>query len=761
MEHPYYPGAKVNDGRIVGFLTIDQQNLGSGPILNIIDLTENCIAIMGKNGTGKTSVLKRMADSVLQSVSFQHGGVNNKYWDGGFVFSPNGAKNDVFEIFGSEDKETLFGLNNKLTSYTFKRQINIENSDEVTLDHKLVSQLNFSEIFPSPLSFSKQIKSENIEWNPYYYIDLAEELVKANLFVYMMHPFASSQGIHAFDEIFKPEPIIVRAIEINESTPFANILRDRIRMRLEYICNVDKESLRSLYRELAFGGNSDDQMDKNPLFTPYILPWRLLEEDFSWIHKPDDKEELSEFLKTFSKTLSSTLIEWPQDRFQASAEKLFAVAADPHLVEDADKSQLNEWTLLTSSTTKIDWFSYFKKEEVERGWKLLNDRVTEILEEWNVIPTWERISSLNGDRVVYGRDFDLKLGNLKSYFDSPINETTKRWVYRAYQVAILEKSVSPYRLLLWDEPELGLHPTAVQDIYKKIFPWLTSRGYKIIFTTHSALLGNNAESLFLSQRQSNWGGTPYLIKTPNLSQDLLDEIGLLKTDLLSSIRNFVVVEGDHDRIVLETAIGNELEKTKSKILTMRGTDNLLTLPESEILYEFLDSKIIIVLDGKKRATLNQYSDDLLEKLNEALMNNNLQKSEKIINEIQSVIEKRKVPEGFEIYEAVALLRNAVSLAASGVLDISRIRLFMFEESDVIHYLDPKLVLKGLDASRNWDWKSLRSLYQSKKAKDQSEKMFYRQYLKVRITNQTVRVAATALLDRALPIEFEALELLLK
>jgi len=291
-----------------------------------------------------------------------------------------------------------------------------------------------------------------------------------------------------------------------------------------------------------------------------------------------------------------------------------------------------------------------------------------------------------------------------------------------------------------------------------VLPSLEALGMKVVFTTHSMILGNAASKILKCGRNPKNSQVPVLRELPEVNEKFLEELGLSRLDLLSSVSTLLIVEGDHDKIVLETYFGDKLKRERVRILTLGGTYELISLPESEIIMDFLTTKVVILLDGGRRSLLTQGNENKLEELNGLFKVNNLTDARTLFNSLRQISGRKA--EGKKLF---ALLELLINRAAKDKSLLPRFSFQMLQEDDIIHYLDPNLVLAPVGTKK--DWRNLRFEYAAwKKKLDQpnnnekflSEKDYYRKYLRAPITKDIVRKASMKLLDSAPPIEFERL-----
>jgi len=181
-----------------------------------------------------------------------------------------------------------------------------------------------------------------------------------------------------------------------------------------------------------------------------------------------------------------------------------------------------------------------------------------------------------------------------------LSEAQQRWVTIALDFATTVALASEGVIVI-DEPERGLHRSAVALIAENL-PRLTKEAnIPAIVATHSPELLATADSQLLHiQRSDDHDGRSIAIPMPPpVRSDLAaiaSDLSISATDLLQLVRTFVLVEGDHDRIVIESILESILERHRALVVPMRGTHRLSTLLDAEILLRYTTARIVVVVD---------------------------------------------------------------------------------------------------------------------------------------------------------------------
>jgi len=786
-----------NDGEITAFIRIPYSEI---PAPEIINLGTNQTALMGKNGAGKTTVLAQMASTLFPQLELKIDRFD-KYWSGGFVIRPFGARNGVHELVPKIKSEESPYPNMIYGDY---RDAHNYGSSAFGISEDFTNNYYLAEfVLPSTLKFTRHCVREELSWLPEWDKELESELINQNKFCVIQHPVLADDYA-SFDKQYEPTPLILRVVEISEDTPRANKIRSEIiefydffsseylleekkmreRDNLKYGRNFEppkKVTFENFVRGMIYGNKTYEidetaeygiritkeypPITKNSLVTPFLLPWSLL---------TDDLGDYQDFALNLSRKVPNLLLEWPRQAFQEHVDRIISSAVDPHISEKIFKNDLE----MLNSTISTGLGSGFESEFSSwnrDGKKEIHNKIVAraslILKEWKIVPEWI-IEHEHNDRVSqsqHGTDFYLDTGNISydsgEWASNFPNESTKRWIIRAIQVAVIEKFDTPYKILLWDEPERGLHPTAIEAIRYRIFPFLEKLKIKLVFTTHSMVLGNASSKIIKCFRTNEIAGIPQLSDVPSVSEEILEELGLSRFDLLSSISTLLVVEGEHDKIVLETFFGDQLAKERVRIITLGGTHELISLPDSEIIMGFLTTKIVILLDGGRRSILMGENELVLDQINDMFLMSDLDGANKLFKMLR--FNAGEHSEGKKLFALIDLLLTR------GGKDKNLLPRFSFQllsENDVIHYLDPKLALAPYRSKKNW--KELQFEYEAwkkqvetenkllrhgaEKVKLLSEKAYYKKFLAASLSKDHIKRAAEGLLDVAPPADFEKL-----
>lgn len=163
------------------------------------------------------------------------------------------------------------------------------------------------------------------------------------------------------------------------------------------------------------------------------------------------------------------------------------------------------------------------------------------------------------------------------------------------------------RVVIIDEPELGLHPTSVSSMFHGLREWARERS--VVVATHSPVAFGDPSVALVHVTRDDGGKIvcqPMAQELQGLLQTgtsgsssrTMQALGLHPGDILQTIRRFVIVEGAHDKAVLESVFGkDELARSRIQILTMRGTRNLMSVLGAQLIFDFTAADVLIVLDN--------------------------------------------------------------------------------------------------------------------------------------------------------------------
>ncbi|MDX6309448.1 MAG: hypothetical protein QOI06_2494 [Nocardioidaceae bacterium] len=150
---------------------------------------------------------------------------------------------------------------------------------------------------------------------------------------------------------------------------------------------------------------------------------------------------------------------------------------------------------------------------------------------------------------------------------------------------------------VFDEPEAHLHSLA-QRAAARALEHLRRVGNHVVVASHSPhFLDLAGWSLVHVQRTADGTSVAQLSLDDTRARGVLAEsLGVNRGELLAGVSYLLIVEGHHDRLVLDRLFGKDLREAGVVILCMHGTHNLLATAELDFLDRYLDVPIGVLLD---------------------------------------------------------------------------------------------------------------------------------------------------------------------
>ncbi len=150
-----------------------------------------------------------------------------------------------------------------------------------------------------------------------------------------------------------------------------------------------------------------------------------------------------------------------------------------------------------------------------------------------------------------------------------LSAAQQRWSALAISVALGSGDADDPVVFLCDEPEAGLHRAAEARLPQGLATLARRTNAFVVVASHSpAMLNEPTVSQSHVSRHSS-GRTvvkdlPLTVTEAFARQASAHELGLTASDVLQLVRVFVVVEGPHDRAVLEHVLREDLHSASAK-----------------------------------------------------------------------------------------------------------------------------------------------------------------------------------------------------
>lgn len=328
----------------------------------------------------------------------------------------------------------------------------------------------------------------------------------------------------------------------------------------------------------------------------------------------------------------------------------------------------------------------------------------------------------------------------------------RKWVTLAIDLALNERRNVGAQLpfvALADEPEGGLH----RRLDKRLAQGLASLGQQLgaamVVATHSpALLNEQRAALHEVRRAETDGRTvlaPLVIDMParlSLSRSAA-ALGLDVADLLQLLRVAVIVEGEHDDVVINTLLAEDLQDGGCWVLPLRGAKNAPSLSDAQLLFDATSAQLLIVLDNLDHDSVRR----IWTEAQEAVRDGDVGTAKNLV---------KRLADG-RGGEGAWLSELALRALERGTLD--RVHPFGLSQPDILMYLPVGDFVPG-----DGDWDHLHQQYSSDTAAarrpNDPPKPTFKQWLrrkhKAKISTAAISTSASHLAD--VPADLVALGL---
>lgn len=762
--------------RIQGFARTLDLHSASGYLLSdrsYWDFSGDVIAIVGKNGSGKSTILREMALSLFPELKMDKNRprtISGPIWAGGFV-----VKRDGFPVDSNLYPEDLVieheNLSEELAPQQKWERANLVRKKIFNIYDLLsvpfVQGIESTDFIPTGTpGFDFYARVQDEFSHPYRQRSLSEslenklseEFFRSGLIWLLPHAFPESRT-DLSGEAEKIGLLPIRCAFLNEDTPdLKNHLADIRSRYLEVVGKFKDETgispehvnsweiadalvQESVSIHLREDFNRIGVLD-SPLFNPFNLGG-----DFLW-----NLETRYEELLGGSQPL---VFDWPT--FSGGGWREYICAAiDPWLLNE----QSNNVLVGIFSTAKGGEFlaefieSLGHLGNVKNSFDSISMEARQLLKDWEILPAWK--TDFWEDEGFHSAEI-LDFGNRGITAYGWVNDVSSRWASRALQIATMKNgghSELP-KLLIWDEPELGLYPLAVRRLTEQIIPELVEDGFKIIFATHSLHLASRADQIYEAIRENAY--FPDLRVVSQFDKSKLLELGFSMSDALLAQRGFVIVEGVHDQIILNTLFEKKFYNSGKRILKVNGKENILTLPETELLLAF-DQPINLVLDGGERSGLSLTFLQQLNVLLKTACANNFKDIELLA---ERILPRSPSDEGATIKRFLVQLLNTAKVR-NDFESLQKISIFMLSKDDILDYLRPSELWPGKMLDDDWarikdQFIRYQKIRKSNQPNYKTFKTFCKIHLGLPISENSIKRAVQKSLDRTVHPDFESLE----
>ena len=239
----------------------------------------------------------------------------------------------------------------------------------------------------------------------------------------------------------------------------------------------------------------------------------------------------------------------------------------------------------------------------------------------------------------------------------------------------------------FDEPERGLHRQAEEHLARGL-PTLAGRfDAQVFLATHSPEIIDHPDvSTFHTKRTKKDLFTAQVQRIDANQNSSLATLGLRPSDLLNRVNLFVLVEGEHEKVLFEAFFGTEFAQHRIQLLVARGASNFDGIFDSQLITRFSDARVLLTIDHQNASEIQAIWTRAQE----------LNTTTGVVGAQEFL--KEQLPAGRKA-ENKFLREFMISAIRSNQL--SRINIFGFTREDIIEYL-PVREFAARDS-----WKELR------------------------------------------------------
>ncbi len=292
--------------------------------------------------------------------------------------------------------------------------------------------------------------------------------------------------------------------------------------------------------------------------------------------------------------------------------------------------------------------------------------------------TWQGLDAPSGDWIAV----------------EDLSRAERRWCEFAIAFALEQKCVERVgAVALFDEPEAALHVAAERWMLQGLRALASSHDMPIIAATHSAELLNDPD-VGLQHVARDASGRTTVTPLASPLRPEIESLGLEPSDLLQLYRVILLVEGQHDKLVLDGLIGDELSRARTLVLPLRGAKSVPQLIEARLLFDFTTAGLIVALDNIRLQTFDAAWADSVA----------LSKKEGVDEAVQHLLGQLPKPTTEERW----IREFGIEALKAGTAD--RVGLFGFALDDIVKYLPAERFVSGAD------WVSLESEHAHHKGK---------------------------------------------
>lgn len=193
-----------------------------------------------------------------------------------------------------------------------------------------------------------------------------------------------------------------------------------------------------------------------------------------------------------------------------------------------------------------------------------------------------------------------------------LSRAEQQWATRTINEAIARQTLQlalgenheRHLLHVIDEPEGALHRAAESHMAAAIRRRANS-GAVMLLATHSPELLDAPEGSLYEVKKNLQHGRSLVQRLDMSDRDALHDLGLVPSDLLRWPRVILLVEGEHDEVLLEALLGDRLRQARVKVIPLHGGAKLAATVDSQVLFDHTDAHVVALLDNLRVERLSE------------------------------------------------------------------------------------------------------------------------------------------------------------
>lgn len=202
----------------------------------------------------------------------------------------------------------------------------------------------------------------------------------------------------------------------------------------------------------------------------------------------------------------------------------------------------------------------------------------------------------------------------------PLSQTSRaqhRWLSASVELSLTPATVHHRKereerpvVLLGDEPEAGLHRIAERQLARGLDELAQRLGAAVLVASHSPALLELPSTSPLHITRDLRGRVVARSARVRLGDGadlalLREEAGLSPSDLLQLMTLALLVEGEHDDLVLRGLLPDDVGQIGVRLIRLHGAKYVRALLDAELLIDFTDARIMVILDNLRHVEVQE------------------------------------------------------------------------------------------------------------------------------------------------------------